>query len=337
MNSITYLKERIGFFLINSILFSIVCSIVLMLDGGPILCVMIFVIWFVPLLTYMMMEFIKYRNYYAELQEVLEGLSPKYLLPEVMSKPTFSEAKIIYDLLKVTHKEMHEQVNVYKDMQEEYKEYVESWIHEIKTPIAAAKLMIENNEGPVTYKIASEIKQVESFVEQALYYARSNDVSKDYIIKPLELRSVIVTVIKENSRTLIQKKITPQLEALDDVVYSDSKWVIFIVNQIIGNSMKYSKESGGMIKVYSEKQRNKVILNIQDNGIGINEKDVKYVFDKGFTGENGRKFSRSTGIGLYLCKRLCDKLGLGITLESTLGEGTRVQLIFPLGEITEVR
>lgn len=337
MNSITYLKERIGFFLINSILFIIVCSIVLMLDGGPILCVMIFVIWFVPLLTYMMMEFIKYRNYYAELQEVLEGLSPKYLLPEVMSKPTFSEAKIIYDLLKVTHKEMHEQVNVYKDMQEEYKEYVESWIHEIKTPIAAAKLMIENNEGPVTYKIASEIKQVESFVEQALYYARSNDVSKDYIIKPLELRSVIVTVIKENSRTLIQKKITPQLEALDDEVYSDSKWVIFIVNQIIGNSMKYSKESGGMIKVYSEKQRNKVILNIQDNGIGINEKDVKYVFDKGFTGENGRKFSRSTGIGLYLCKRLCDKLGLGITLESTLGEGTRVQLIFPLGEITEVR
>jgi signal transduction histidine kinase len=140
----------------------------------------------------------------------------------------------------------------------------------------------------------------------------------------------------KNSRDLIAKKISVDITRIDGTVHSDAKWVEFILNQIIGNSIKYCKEEDKKITVYSVKNENNIVLYIEDNGIGIVEKDRKKVFNKGFTGENGRLYGKSTGMGLYLCKKLCDRLEIGITLESEVGKGTTVKLIFPLGKLNSI-
>ena len=161
-------------------------------------------------------------------------------------------------------------------------------------------------------------------------------MGKDYIIKKVELEPLVKKVIKRNQRDFISKRISLELKDLEQVVYSDSKWIEFILNQIIVNAIKYSKGNNDKIEIESQKQNNSVILSIKDYGVGINEKDIGRVFEKGFTGENGRKFGKSTGIGLYLCKKLCEKLGLGLYIDSKENYGTKVTIIFPTTEnITE--
>ena len=326
-----YLKDRFIFLLINFILFLIICGIMLLINISDNIIFLTFCIWFLPLLSFMTLEYTKLSRFYTELEDVMDSLDKKYLLCEVIKEPDFTEGKFIYNLLKVSNKDMHEHVKQYRDMQSEYREYIETWVHEIKTPIASVRLIIENNQNEITKSIDYEIKTIEGYIEQVLYYSRSNDVSKDYIIKEISLASLVKSVIKRNSRDFINKRISIDIEGVEGSVYSDTKWLEFILNQIIVNSIKYSKEKAGKVKIYSVRNENNLVLNIEDNGIGIIEKDINRVFEKGFTGENGRKLRRSTGIGLYLCKKLCDQLGLCLALTSQAGEGTKVSIIFPLG------
>jgi len=326
-----YLKDRFVFLLINFILFLIICGIMLLINISDNIILLTFCIWFLPLLSSTALEYIKINRFYTDLTNVMDTLDKKYLLCEVIKEPEFTEGKFIYNLLKVTNKDMHEHVKEYRDMQSEYREYIETWVHEIKTPIASTKLIIENNPNEITRSIDYEIKTIEGYIEQVLYYSRSNNVSKDYIIKEISLASLIKSVIKSNSRDFISRRISIDIEGVEGLVYSDTKWLEFILNQIVVNSIKYSKEKAGKVKIYSIKNENNLVLNIEDNGIGIVDKDINRVFEKGFTGENGRKLRRSTGIGLYLCKKLSDQLGLGLTLTSQSGEGTKVSIIFPLG------
>ena len=142
-----------------------------------------------------------------------------------------------------------------------------------------------------------------------------------------------MVAVKRNSRDFINKKISLNIENIDGIIFSDIKWIEFILNQIIGNAIKYCKVKGGIIKIYSIENKNNIVLNIEDNGIGIIDRDLNRVFEKGFTGENGRIFGKSTGIGLYLCKKLCGKLGLGINIESKANVGTNVKLIFPIRKL----
>lgn len=325
-----YLTDRFVFILINFILFLIICSIMLLIDINFNIILLTFCIWFLPLLSFITLQYIKLNKFYTELTSIIDNLEKKYLLSEIINEPEFVEGKFIYDLLKSTNKQMHEHVKEYRDMQSEYREYIETWVHEIKTPIASTRLIIDNNQNTITRNINYELNRIEDYIEQVLYYSRSNNVSKDYIIKEISLDSLVKSVIIRNSRDFISKRISIDIAGVEDSVYSDSKWLEFILNQIIINSIKYSKEKACKIKIYSVKNQNNIVLNIEDNGIGIMDKDINRIFDKGFTGEIGRKLRRSTGIGLYLCKKLCDQLGLGITLTSQLGEGTKVSIIFPL-------
>ena len=204
------------------------------------------------------------------------------------------------------------------------------WIHEVKTPIATSKILIENNKATITKSIEEELDKVENYTEQALFYARSNAVEKDYIITKTNLKDIVNGAILKNKTNLINERITLELNDLEQEVYTDSKWATFIVNQIIQNSAKYSKENNKKIEIYAKKKNDKIILYIKDNGIGIKKGEITRVFEKGFTGENGRIIGKkSTGIGLYLCKKLCDKLGLGIELNSEKNKGTEVRIIFP--------
>lgn len=200
-------------------------------------------------------------------------------------------------------------------------------------------MIIENNKTNVTKSIDEELQRIENYIEQALFYARSNTVEKDYYIKKVKLRNIVYESIKKNKNVLIQEKVSMNLHDLDLEVSTDSKWIGFILNQIIGNSIKYKKVDCRLeIEIYAKQRKENAILYIKDNGIGIKEGEVTRVFEKGFTGTNGRLVGKkSTGIGLYLCKNLCNKLGIQIELNSILDEGTKVQLIFPKSSYIDMK
>lgn len=332
MKIIDYIRDK-GFFLaINLMIFMIISFLMYSADVALVIIFLLFCVWFLPLLTYMVIEYIKFRKYFNTVKNILENLDKKYLLPEVLNEPNFIEGEEINYIFKVLSRDMHENVKYYKNMQEEYREYIEMWVHEIKTPIASTKLLIENNTNEITRKIDTQMDKIENFVEQVLYYSRSDEVGKDYIIKKIELSKVVKSVVKKNQRDFIGKRISLQLGDLDEIIYSDAKWIEFILNQIVGNAIKYSKGQDDKIKIESKTLANSVVLTIEDHGVGIIERDLNRVFEKGFTGENGRKFGKSTGIGLYLCKKLCDKMGLGLNIESEENKGTKVTVIFPQTE-----
>jgi len=328
-----FIKDKTVIILCNMLMFIILAAIMLVINVGLIIIVFVFCIWFFPLCSYMAVEFVKYKNYYNEFDSILEKLDKKFLLPEMIKEADFIQGEKLNCILKELSRDMYENVKYYKDMQMDYREYIETWVHEIKTPIASTKLIIENNKNEVTNKIDFQLDRIEGFVEQVLYYSRSNNAHKDYIIRQISLDDVVRNVVKRNYRDFIHKKIKLDIKDASEIVYSDVKWTEFIINQIIGNSIKYSSNKEPMINISSVKRANSVMLIIEDNGVGIIDKDINRVFEKGFTGENGRRFSKSTGIGLYICEKLCSKLGLKITIDSEVNKGTKVTLLFPLSSM----
>ena len=196
------------------------------------------------------------------------------------------------------------------------------------------KLLCENNHSQVERELLVELEKVNRYTEQALYYARSEHTEKDYSVREIRLFDVVHESIAENKYLLLQNGVGIDLQETDDIVYSDEKWLCFILNQLIVNSVKYRAEQP-VLKFYTEYQGNQIILCVQDNGIGIDAADLPRIFEKGFTGQNGRKAAHSsTGIGLYLCKRLCDKLGIGICADSK-GSGTIVRLSFHVNDFIQ--
>lgn len=270
------------------------------------------------------------------MKETAETFDQVYYLSEIIDRPDFEEGRVVYDTLQQAMKQMNDRIASYRLSTEEYQEYVETWIHEVKTPIAAARLTLENSKGEVSDSLGRELDRVESYVEQALYFARSSSVERDFLVRSIKLDSLIKNVVRKQSRSFIEHAITPRFEGLDVVVYSDAKWLEFIIGQIVGNAVKYHAEDPGLVReiVFSARHEetgfdsNQVVLTIADNGIGISASDVGRVFEKGFTGENGRAYAKSTGIGLYLCKTLCDKLKLPLSIESTQGDKTEVSIKF---------
>ncbi|WP_040214626.1 sensor histidine kinase [Clostridium polynesiense] len=329
-----FLKDKIVFLAVNFLVFIFIAVFVFFSTDSLLTIFLIGCIWFIPLILYTSLDFIKWNRYFKNIYGILKGLDKKYLFPEVVEEADFNVGEKVNEILKDLSRDMHENINHYKYIQEEYREYIETWVHEIKTPIASAKLLAENNNNEVTKKIDIQIDRIDSFVEQVLYYSRSDEVGNDYIIKEASLGDIVKSAVKKNYREFISKKIILKLEDINETVYCDVKWIVFILNQIIGNAIKYSKVQDSIIRIYSVKNENSTTLIIEDNGVGIIERDIGRVFDKGFTGDNGRKFGKSTGMGLYICKKLCKRLGLGLNLESQLDKGTKVSIHFPVSNMT---
>ena len=286
------------------------------------------------LLTYMLGLFLSYfkrKSFYKRIFTTLDELDKKYLISEMVGDTSFSDGRVLKEILEEASKSMTEHVNEFKFLTEDYKEYIELWIHEIKIPIATSKMIVENNKNEITKNIDEELDKIEDYTEQALFYARSNTANKDYIIKKINLEKIVNNAIMRNKSEFIQEKISLDIHDVDIEVGTDSKWVIFILNQIIHNSIKYKKQNETLqIEIFAKKNKENICLCIKDNGIGIRKGEITRVFDKGFTGSNGRILNKkSTGIGLYLCKKLCDKLGLAIELNSEENIGTEVKLVFP--------
>ena len=328
MNIIKFLKDK-SIFLFTQIF--IICFTGVMLSvfhvGNQAIILICLTLVFATFFS-VMYEYVKKKRYYKRMYNTLEGMDKKQYILELMEEPDFFDAEILYDVLKQTTKAMNDTIAAHEIAEREYREYIETWIHEVKLPIACIDLICKNNRNELTNSINAECRRIDSFIEQALYYARSNTVEKDYSIRELRLDELVKTVVKKYSKELISCKCELSFENLNYIIFSDSKWIQFILGQIVSNSIKYRNEEFSLSFVAKENEK-QILLSIKDNGIGIPIEDVDRVFEKGFTGENGRKFAKSTGIGLYLCKKLCDKLHLGIELDSKEGGGTHITIAFP--------
>lgn len=331
-----FLRGKTTYIICQSIVFILTISIILALNpaGGPPLSLLIGVLYIIGSVVPLVSEYSSKKEFYNNLIRIFDSLDRKNLIAEMITPPSFKEGVILYDIVKGSNKAMLEEINKYKNMQEEYREYLELWVHEIKTPIASSRLIAQNNRNDAMDSICEEMEKVEAFVEQVLFYSRSNNVEKDYIIKEVNLEKLCFDVIKKNSKLFIHNKIGIETKGLDLEVLSDSKWLSFIINQILANSIKYSNKPEPGIKISAREMDNCIVLNIEDNGTGIQKSEFPRIFEKGFTGTNGRKNERSTGMGLYICKKLCIKLGLSINAASQYGEGTTISIVFPKSSMT---
>ena len=333
MSFIEYFKDKVIFIIINIIVLVITSYILFGLNVSSYAIFIICILNFLASISFFIYDCLRKSKYYSSLLKRLDELDKKYFIGDVATEEDFLEGKILFEIISQATKSMKDDISESIRNSNDYKEYIELWVHEIKTPIATCKLLIENNDNEVTESIGEEVTKVEDYIEQVLFYARSNAVEKDYLIKEINLKKSINAVIRKNANTLIEKRVKVDIRNVDKIVSCDSKWIEFILGQIVSNSIKYMDKKESVLKIYSENIGNDVILKICDNGIGMDERSVIKAFEKGYTGENGRRFGKSTGMGLYLCKKLCEKLGLGINIKSNENEGTEVTILFPINDM----
>lgn len=326
-----YIKSRLGVVFLNMV--SLITLLIFLLSVGNSFSVIVTIgsIWTIVLIIYLIFSYRKRKSYFTVINKSISNIDKKYLISEVLQVPPFLESVPYYNLMKKSSKSMREEINKEKSALREYKEYIEQWVHEVKTPISLIKLIEENNRTTKSSAILRQLEEIDRYVEQALFYARSEDVEKDYLIKEISLQKCINNVITRNKQGFILNNIDIEIDEIDKTVYCDSKWLEFILNQIIVNAIKYRGNEAPKIKVYTVEIKNGINLIIEDNGIGIAADEIERVFEKGFTGNVGRLNSKSTGIGLYLCRKLCDKLGVLINIESEINSYTKVSLTFPIG------
>jgi len=331
MKFIDYLKDKILPVILVNLLVIIIFLILFALKcNGWIIFDIIFLIYLTFIIS-LIFDYIKRKNFYNKTLDLLKEMDNRSLIHEILPNTSFIDSVILKDILYETDKYKLEKINEYKYKEEDFKEYIEMWVHEIKTPLASALLTIYNNQGKLSDDIKIELDKIEDYIQQVLFYTKSDTANKDYLIKKISLETPINKVILKHKQDFLLKKITLDLKDIDIIVNTDTKWLEFILDQIINNSIKYTEENPE-IKIYTKQNKNDIKLIIKDNGIGITPNDLPRVFDKGFTGSNGRKKYNSTGIGLYLAKKLCNKLGHKINITSK--NGTEVTITFPLSSYT---
>ena len=337
MSGKLYLKNHLPVILLN--LLSILALSLFLLATGNTIQMVLFILadWLLVLALYLTAGYIYQKKRLEKLLEMARQLKERYLLPEVMPAPDQAEEQVYYQLLKMAGKSMLERISEVERERGEYRAYIEQWVHEVKTPITALKLLCENNRSPFSRDVLVELENINRCAEQALYYARSEHTEKDYSIREMNLADVVHGAIADNKYLLRQCDMAITVDNLELVVYADDKWVRFILNQIISNAVKYHSPQQPTLHIFAERLGDQVLLSIADNGIGIPESDLPRIFEKGFTGQNGRTIRSSTGIGLYLCKRLGDKLGIGLSASSAGSGGTTITLSFHINDfIAEV-
>lgn len=316
------------------VMLMILISLVIYLDGsvkvsaGNIFYINL--VSFIFYIIYLVTSYIYYRGYYKRLTDIIENESLEII--NRLPKPKSYEQILFNEVLSSLNNELSSKIQSLYEQKRDYEEFITSWVHQVKTPISVSRLLIESNlyapNKETLYSLEEELDKIENYIEQALYYSKTGDFSKDYLINEIGLDRLVKDTVKKHAKTFINKKISIEMENIDLEIITDKKWLSFILDQILSNALKYTSD-GGKIKIYGLIEDKDRKLIIEDNGIGIKPEDLDRVFDKGFTGYNGRENYKSTGIGLYLSKKLARKLGHDITIESKYGEYTKVTVVFP--------
>ncbi|GEB33303.1 MULTISPECIES: sensor histidine kinase [Brevibacillus] len=221
-----------------------------------------------------------------------------------------------------------EQLHAYENKQRDYTTFIQQWVHQMKTPISVIHLLLQNEDDPKSESVREEIDRIKRGLETVLYIARLDRFEQDFLIEPVAIRTLTQNVLAENKRLFIRNQVYPELKIEENWrVESDDKWLSFVLNQLLTNAVRYSAGKSNKVTIRAYERGQHVVLEVQDYGIGIPAEDIRRVFKPYFTGENGRKYPESTGMGLYLVKEICGRLHHGVEMDSEVGEGTTVRLV----------
>lgn len=323
-----FLADRLGALAGHGICAAVSMFFLAATGTAPGVLILLLIVWLLAFLTAQAVAYLKCRAYLAELASIMEGLDQKHLFVECVPKPRRVYERRLLELMRRSGRAMIGAVSDAQASQREYREYVESWVHEIKTPITAAQLICRGVDGETRRKLSRELAQIETHVERALFYARAENPEKDVIIRPATLADLAAQAIEQHQALLIQSGVRIETQGLERTVYTDGKWVTFMLGQLLQNAVRYRREDP-VISLSASELGRQVVFTVADNGMGIPPHELPRVFDRGFTGENGRARGGATGMGLYLCRRLADFLDIDLRMQSEEGRGTCVLLTFP--------
>lgn len=332
MSVFEYIDEKLGVLILNLSAAAGLSAYLFLLGLDLSAVALIWIVWLLILLGAGGLNYAQLSGKYHRMKGQLAGLDQKYLIAELIPKPHCMQEKIYYQMLRTASKSMLEEIGQAKSDFREYKEYIEEWIHEIKTPILAIELLCKNHPSPATKKINAELFHIRCLVEQSLYYARSGQVENDYFIREFPICDAVGAALMDYRTQLLEEGIQVFTDERTDTAYTDEKWVTFIVGQLISNAVKYHSDGHPQLRFSLRETKQAVFLEVWDNGKGISPEDLPRIFEKSFTG-NDRKNTNSTGMGLYLCRKLCIKLGLSIQADSEADKYTRITLGFPKGRM----
>ena len=298
MSPAAFLRDRA-----LSVAVAIVCaiaigSVVAVLGAGPDASVLAACIVLACAAFALTVDYARRRAFYRDLEQVVGDLDRTYYATALIEPPDFLEGRLAYEALQATGKAAADDVAAHKQQAEAYRDYIELWIHEIKTPIAAAALMASGLHGPQAARIKGELDRIEGYVEQALYYARSTSLVQDYAIRETSLAEAVREALRKHARFLIERGVAPTVDVDEDVrVFADVKWLAFVIGQLVANAGKY----GASTLRFSVREEGagtsdaRTVLEVADDGWGVPAGDVPRVFERAFTGENGRRLVHGHG------------------------------------------
>lgn len=313
-----YIKQKSKILLII-LLFCIIFAIVFYLYKLPVEAVIypsLLCILFGTILI--VLDFAKIKRRHKILEKL--GNMPSAMideLPSVSNINDYGYQRIIRSLQKEISQLEADSNNRFNDMVD----YYTVWAHQIKTPIASMRLTLQNEDTPLSRKLLSDLFRIEQYVEMIMAFLRLDSTSSDYVFKEHNIDTIIRQAVKKYANEFIDRKISLVYNPINYTVVTDDKWLSFVIEQILSNALKYTQK--GSIKIYMNEN---MMLCIEDTGIGIAPEDLPRIFEKGYTGYNGRNDKKASGLGLYLCKRICKNLDTGITVLSEIDKGTIVRI-----------
>ncbi|WP_419725525.1 sensor histidine kinase [Terrisporobacter petrolearius] len=278
------------------------------------------------ILSVVIFIFIGYGNYKKKIKKFINSIH------NIREEHDDLERDYIYNNVKHLIEENEKEVDSLRNELEDINDYMTNWIHEVKIPISVLQIIGKrvteiDNSRELSKQINSEVSRIDKLVEQAMYSSRAGNYNSDFIINEVNLEQVVKEVIKKNKYQFIYNKIDLNVNQLNKTILTDKKWITHIIELIIDNSIKYS-HMGGKIEIFLKENKKGCELHIKDYGMGIVPQDIERIFDKGFTGENGRKKTKSTGMGLYISKKILNKLSHDINVISTPNEFCDVYITF---------
>ncbi len=279
-------------------------------------------------LIFLIIAYIKWRNTYKDIRK---ALCNKENIDRLLPNGNKLEQALMREIIDFKNEEKTIETSKLKEDLQEIHDYITKWVHEIKIPLSVCELIADKIEEEELYDISGELRQelerINFLTSQVLYTSRVSSYSEDFIIEEINIDGLVKSVIKNNINAFLSKKIEVVIDDLNYNVFTDSKWTFYILDQIINNACKYV-DIHGKIEISAEEDDESVILSIKDNGMGIPTKDIERIFDRGFTGDNGRKTTKSTGMGLYIVRKIAIKLNIKIEVSSKVSQYTEFKIIF---------
>ncbi|HLS59531.1 MAG TPA: sensor histidine kinase [Virgibacillus sp.] len=274
---------------------------------------------------YLVYRYLSQRKFYQFLSKPLESLEES--LHKSGNTPL---AMALDELLKSQYKQYQQTIQSITRNQENHRLYMDRWVHQMKTPLSVIEFTAESLDEPESSNIREETERMKFGLNTVLYMARLRTIEEDFQVKAVELVKVVQEVNKENKRFYIRNEVYPQVEESREgiTVYTDEKWLYFILSQLINNGVKYSAGKSNRLIVSIDERDGAAVLEVTDFGIGIPQTDVNRVFSAFYTGESGRKYRESTGMGLYLVKEIANHLQYTIEIDTKVGSGTTFRIIF---------